>query len=79
MNFLRLLRMKCEKTQYDICVATGISQSTLSLAERGFKQLSLVQLKRLAVAYDCEENQLLNLINEESARNPTTKEQRDST
>jgi len=50
ISSLRLTRLLMGKSQYEVSRATGISQTEVSLFERGFRIPSPEQVKRLAHA-----------------------------
>ena len=54
LNALRLARLKAGLTQYEAALETGISQSVLSLFERGLKQPKDNQLEALALCYSTD-------------------------
>ncbi len=60
MNNFKKRRLELELTQYEIERKTGISQSKLSLAERGFRSLSSDEKRELSKVLQMQEKKLFS-------------------
>ena len=59
LNSLRMARLKAGKSQYEVAVQTGISQSLISLYERDLKAPKVGHLQKLALCYGINGENLL--------------------
>ena len=59
LNSLRMARLKEGKSQYEVALQTGISQSLLSLYERDLKDPKDDHIRKLALCYGTNVENLL--------------------